>query len=163
MRKIQIGSVSTGTLRTEDLLPAFADELSVMEMSETGVKLLREVEDFLGAPNDSFLLFPSFGTLPDWESEKAGFLMDELFDALNEYAPPHMRFGAHEGDGADFGWWPTDFDDCELVTLDNLAQHLMLSYDTKQVDISCSLLVEVNDHGNTTVRQIGGDIIWDCV
>ena len=108
MRKIQLGSVSTGTLRTEDLLPAFADELSVMEMSETGVKLLGEVEQFFGAPEDS---------LPDWESEKASYMVDEFIDALNEYAPPHMRFGAHEGDGADFGWWAVDFDGCDTVNI----------------------------------------------
>jgi len=158
MRKIQIGSVSTGTLRTEDLLPAFADELSVMEMSETGVKLLREVEDFLGAPNDSFLLFPSFGTLPDWESEKAGFLMDELFDALNEYAPPHMQFGAHDGDGADFGWWPTDFENCHTVSIDQGKNG-----EGTFIDTECNLYVETNDHGNMTVKELGGAVIWDCV
>ena len=150
MRKIQIGSVSTGTLRTEDILPAFADELSIMEMSETGVKLLGEVEQFLVAPN---------GSLPDWESEKAEFLLEELFDALNEYAPPHMRFGSHDYDGADFGWWPTDFDGCHKVSIIDQGKNGEGTF----IDTECHLYVEINDHGNTTVKELGGEIIWDCV
>ena len=149
MRKIQLGSISSGTLRTEDLLPTFADELSIMEMSETGVKLLHEVEVFLGAPEDP---------MPNWESDTAGFILDELIDALNEYAPLHMRFGSHEGDGADFGWWPTDFDGCDTVSIDQGKNG-----ESTFVDTDCNLYVEINDHGNTTVRELGGAIIWDCV
>lgn len=171
MRKPQIGSVSTATLRTEDLMPAFADELSIMEMSETGVKLLREVEQFLGAPEDSFLLCPSFGTLPDWESEKADTLTNELADALNEYAPPHMWFGAHEGDGADFGWWPTDFDNCERAD-----ERHDKNGEVEFVDLDCNVYVHINDHGNVAVyttdtvadgtgsyRIYRGELIWDSV
>ena len=143
-----IGSVSTGTMRTEDLMPAFADELSTLEMSETGVQLLADVEKFLGSPE----------ALPGWDSEEAQWLMQELFDELDNHAPLHMRFGSHDGDGADFGFWPTDFDDCHRITIDQGKNG-----DHTFVDTECNLLVETNDHGNMTVKELGGKIIWDCV
>jgi hypothetical protein len=157
MAKIQIGSVSTGTLRNEDLIPAFADELSVMEASEAGVKLLDEVWKFLG--KEEPYKHPD-GPLADFESEDAGYLVDELHDALNEHAPPHMRFGSHEGDGADFGWWPVDFYGCQRT---NIGLVRPSSLEGRFVDLDCNLLVEVNDHGNMTVRELGGEVIWDSV
>ena len=145
MRKIQLGSVSTGTLRTEDLIDALSGEIKYLEIPNAQ-KILSEANE-----------------ITDFDTENASFILEEMFEKLNEYAPPHMQFGSHDSDGANFGWWTTDFDDCELVSLDNLKDHLALSYDTKQVDVSCSLLVEVNDHGNMTVKELGGAVIWDCV
>jgi len=31
------------------------------------------------------------------------------------------------------------------------------------VDTECHLYVETNDHGNMTVKELGGAVIWDCV
>lgn len=156
MRTPQLGSVSTGTLRTEDLLDAIIGEADYLFGA-----------DYLDTHADSndWIVKPltAAKAITDYDSEDAGYALDELIDALNEYAPPHVRFGAHDGDGADFGWWPVDFDGCELVSLNNLKDNVALSYDTKSVDVSCGLLVEVNDHGNTTVQKLGGEIIWACV
>lgn len=35
----------------------------------------------------------------------AFLLWDEIFDALNDYAPEGTYFGAHPDDGASFGFW----------------------------------------------------------
>jgi len=34
-----------------------------------------------------------------------------LMDSLDSFAPPGMQFGAHPGDGSDFGWWPVEEDE----------------------------------------------------
>ena len=97
MRTPQIGSVSTGTLRTEDLLDAVIGEAEYLSGSTASMsKTLRKAYDAANA-------------ITDYDSEDAGYALEELIDALNEYAPPHMHFGTLEGDGAHFGWWPTDF------------------------------------------------------
>lgn len=93
-------SVSHGTLRRQDLIPAFL----------TAIRDTPEYEQMIAAP---------FGPIPAWvedegddcewwESEEAGFLLEELFDALDSYAPDGYYFGAHPGDGSDFGFWQSE-------------------------------------------------------
>lgn len=67
------GTIISGTLKLEDLLPAFATAA--------------------GEP---------FDPQGDWIE------LERLVDVLNEQAPEGYYFGAHPGDGADFGFWPAD-------------------------------------------------------
>lgn len=43
-----------------------------------------------------------------WNSEDATILLDSLFDTLDLYAPDGYYFGAHPGDGSDYGFWKND-------------------------------------------------------
>jgi len=135
MRKIQLGSVSTGTLRTEDLIDALSGEIKYLEIPNAQ-KILSEANE-----------------ITDFDTENASFILEEMFEKLNEYAPPHMQFGSHDSDGANFGWWTTDFENCHTLSIDQ----------GKFVDTECGLYVEVNDHGSMTVKELGGAVIWDCV
>lgn len=40
-----------------------------------------------------------------WDTMEAIDFLNELYDLLNEHAPDGCYFGAHEGDGSDFGFW----------------------------------------------------------
>jgi hypothetical protein len=146
MRKIQLGSVSTGTLRREDLLNALSSEIKYLEIPDTE-KILSEANKITEAHMWTVRI-----------TENATFILEEMFEKLDDYAPPHVRFGAHEGDGADFGWWTTDFDGCDTVPIDQGKNG-----ESTFVDTDCNLYVEINDHGNITVKELGGQIIWDCV
>lgn len=132
---MNIGSVSSGTLRTEDLLEAFADELAHQ------VKLAAPHPGALN-PEHTKLIDEARDIDPD--SDDAPEIVNELMDALNEYAPPYFYFGAHPGDGADFGYWLSDSmtDDFDGLKVD----------DTSEVpsDYSGEVL-HVNDHGNMTL------------
>lgn len=149
--KVSIGTISHGTLRTEDLLEAFADELERLE----------------GAPNSLTLAVTGLLDEEDHDSddwiERASYMVNEqLFDALNEFAPAHTYFGTLEGDGSDFGFWPDagSFPDCEVhytVEPGPLAQ------ESAWVDLSCQIYVQVNDHGNVTVSELRGKEIWSAV
>lgn len=137
-----IGSISEGTLRTEDLLRAFSDELERIapDCNET-------------AEARAVLTLDSAGWSAICDSEEASELVDALSDKLNEYAPPYTYFGSNEGDGASFGFWPSMDEVDELPRVN----------DPNEVDAMGEDCVFVNDHGNITVYAADGSVIWDCV
>ena len=86
--KAEIGTVIHGTLRSEDLIPAFADELELLDEQKEFVSLVKEANKF-----------------KDWEDgEECGWLIERLVDALIEFNPEGCYFGPSEGDGSDFGF-----------------------------------------------------------
>ena len=92
-----LGSISTGTMRNEDLIPDFLDTLETLaklNKCKKHLTLIDEIENRID-------------TIPGYyDTEDADFdLNEDLFDALNEYAPPHAYFGSHPGDGSDYGFW----------------------------------------------------------
>lgn len=90
MRRPNIGTVISGTLNPEHLLP---------ELITLAVQLDSSLAD---------------------EVRGSFFVADALelvMNRLNELAPAYVYFGAHEGDGADFGFWP----DWESVEADILS------------------------------------------
>jgi hypothetical protein len=119
------GSISSGTMRAEDLCDSFAWELSTLARRAGRI---REFSD----------LIKSARTAPDDE------VLSDLFDALEQFAPPYGYFGAHIGDGADYGFWlsetmPDDFDGLKVSDLSEVPR----GYSGE--------VLHVNDHGNMTL------------
>ena len=95
------GSVSHGTMRTEDLVPCFCDTLEIVAgdtLSDGQKRRLREIRLRLEAQEFYH------------KGEDVSEDMDWLFDTLTEVAPEGYYFGAHEGDGSDYGFWCTEED-----------------------------------------------------
>lgn len=91
---IKAGTVSHGTLREEDLIPKFA---AILEDEDS------ERYNYWRAefPNCANLAF--YMTTYDERS----YALEQLFEDLDILAHNvGMYFGASEGDGADFGFWP---------------------------------------------------------
>lgn len=144
--KVNIGTLIHGTLRSEDLIPAFTSELAYL--SDGQHPLLTEINQFDWASEDIRL------NIGDSQQEIASDLVNDLMDALNEYAPAHTYFGTLDGDGSDFGFWP-DGEPFELC-------------DTKKtregwIDNDCKVIVEINDHGNVTVMDMNRNELWSAV
>jgi hypothetical protein len=97
----EIGSVSHGTMRTEDLIPVFVEALDDLKESESlsdspNKERYARLDRMLGEIEQRM-------EREDYHcSEDAEHDLESLFEALNEYAPPFCYFGAHEGDGADY-------------------------------------------------------------
>lgn len=138
-----IGSVSSGTLRTEDLLNAFAGELErILRVGDPSASQRLTHERLIRDARDA-----------DPESDDAEELADRLITALDEYAPDCCYFGTHPGDGADFGYWISDdairdgIHDREIVRASDLP----------------SYLYHVNDHGNATLYRVTLEEVWSVV
>lgn len=88
------GSVSSGTMREEDLVPAFLSVLRELD-PKTAETLEKELEEIR---KDH-----------DWDSEEISlFLNETLWDAMDACSPDGWYFGSHPGDGADYGFWPLE-------------------------------------------------------
>jgi hypothetical protein len=98
------GTIIEGTLQPRDLLPAFLSELQAIAPAEAE-RIERRFPELRRGP----LVTDSDEGWREWcESERACDALVELEDALDAAAPPGIRFGAAEGDGSDFGFWPID-------------------------------------------------------
>ena len=142
MLHADFGTVIHATLRTEDLLDAFAGELEYQcdrNKGMTGNGARRELVKNARRVNP--------------ETEDAEYTVNDLFDSLDEFAPAYSYFGSVEGDGSDFGFWPSM--DCveELPRVECGDDAKELGEDS----------VSVNDHGNVTLYGGDGKEIWSIV
>ena len=161
MAQFQIGSISTGTLRPEDLLFNFA-------------LALREFEQYWGAEHgqlyDDAIRF-SQEYCPHVEEdlatteqyEHANEMLADIQDALGTYCPPFVYFGTLPGDGADFGFWV----DMERIqeTLDaamDLERNVRNGEWEWQIE-DAGVIVNTNDHGSVTVMDMDRNVLWSVV
>lgn len=100
MHKAQVGTIIQGTLCQQDLLKAFTQELE--RLTENTNMYFMLLEEARGALRDI-----GNGPVSDTDITYVGELIEDLCSHLNEFAPEGHYFGSHEGDGADFGFWPT--------------------------------------------------------
>lgn len=141
--KPSIGSISHGTLRAEDLAVSFADELRRMAPEHDRVKEADAVQTLWAA-----------GWNDIYDDERVSELVNDLQDALNEYAPPFCYFGNTDGDGSDFGFWPCmeEIEELPCVADPNEVEN--------HLGEPCRF---INDHGNVTVYGADGSVLIDFV
>ncbi|SRR6266478_8412748 len=133
--KHNMGTISHATMRAEDLIPRFISELQYQRpLHRAHRKLIREIEG-----NMRRMKSPKY-----FENEQVQWDLEALFDALNEYCAPYFYFGAHPGDGSDYGYWLTESfqEDFDGLTVSDTSE-IPNSY-TGEV-------LHVNDHGNMTL------------
>lgn len=98
-----IGTISHGTLLTYDLAVAFLDV--IRELAPAAYQQLTVV---CGMTPDYLRALDEGRNAEYWASEEAAWFVEDLSDALSAHAPEGFYFGAHDGDGTDFGFWPED-------------------------------------------------------
>ena len=83
------GTVLRATTRPEDMIPAFMQVLEKYWPEKAS--RLKKMYNW----NESF----------DYESDDCDYFIEDLFDALDQVAPPGHYFGSHP---ADYGFWPVE-------------------------------------------------------
>jgi hypothetical protein len=138
-----IGSVSTGTLRPEDIIPDLIDLLRDLRGSlpRRIAADWRELERFYNLDNCT----------PDQDQDAHDIedhLAERLYDEINAILPPFLYCGSIEGDGADIGVWP------DWCAIDAARQDGELP-DRYDLPAGYSgLALDVNDHGNATLYYV---------
>jgi len=139
-------------MRTQDLIPAFLEELKELDEDRHAEYVAQIPEDAWEDDESSW-----------WTEEEASDLLYELFDVLDEYAPPYVYFGALEGDGSDYGFWidrhalQEAIENGEVLRVEDLSE--------APEDYEGFVLHE-NDHGNLTLYECAnGNFleIWSVV
>lgn len=156
MTKIEIGPISEGTLKTEDLLSAFADVVEEHHPRSETVVAARMYAELLEA-----------GHLNEEGEQAAAELVGDLTGILDELAPDYVHFGASEGDGACFGFWPS----IESLEEDARNGDVLKVSDLGEVPAGhIGHVMQVSDHGNVTLysfHELQGNrihtYIWSCV
>ena len=140
MAQFEVGSISTGTLNPEDLLPTFARALE------------------RHAPDHA--LVTAAYAIQVYDDGGASELINEIQAELQNYCPPFVTFGTLEGDGADFGFWP-DMDSLEEALID--PEWTLIDGELYRIPRDEAVLVHVNDHGNVTVMDLERNVLWAVV
>ena len=146
-----LGTISHGTLIPADLIQAFSDRLATMPDLDISVKELiadsiAHLEQLAGDYD------------PPVSDESAHWLLERLTDALNERAPAYVYFGALEGDGSDFGFWPDmdlleeDAEHGDGVAKINAGAGWQSTDAVSQPEI-VHYVMAVTDHGNMTLYE----------
>ena len=134
-KSIKLGSISAGTWRMEDLLPAFTN---VLERLDGSHELIQKADQFIDRWDEENVMEIT------WGEE----LVDKLQAAMNEFCPPFIYFGAHKDDPTDFGFW------LDYAALEAAMKH-------NYVD---EVRVNVCLHGNIGVSDLyTGEHIWVIV
>ena len=132
--KPPLGSVSSGTVNPEHLIPLFCEELrrqGVRSSALTKIERRASVEE-----DDAY-----------WGSEEMHWDLHELFDLLDSKSPPYCYFGGHEGDSADYGYWIgwlSLMEDTDVFKVSDLTE-VPRRYR--------GYILLTNDHGNTSLYE----------
>jgi len=160
MTQFQLGSISHGTLRTQDLLPVFLETFMALGGNVPSDLECGAYIEYLNWPNPATTACDEEDKF--WESEDAMWDMEALTDGLNNLCPPFVYFGTLEGDGSDFGFWPD---------MDRLNEELQWERDHYPDDSipdaleleDYNVIVQVSDHGNVTMMDMDRNVIWAVV
>ena len=155
----ELGSVSSGSMREEDLIHAFHDALDVLDpkrASDFAFELDALSKHWV---NDTYgCHFDHDAQVTDKDGDKmsvadlAHYVCEELFDALNEYAPSYCYFGSHPGDGSDYGFWICE----DLFYDDGFFDGLRVEDLSEVPEDYQGEVLQVNDHGNATLWTVDG-------
>ena len=144
---LRVGTVSHGTMRPEDLIPSFIWEANGLRLSQAERDIVRRITRAMHVAGY-------------YDSEQANNDCTVLFDILDAHCPDYCTFGAHEGDGSDYGVWPcldALRDDPDVHQSPNLPGE-----DKAETWAAPKYWAHVNGHGNATLYRRAGNRWVEC-
>lgn len=160
---LQIGSISEGTLRPEDLIDRYLDELERIVLSRKERGRVRSIRASYDAAIGN--------TRSEYWNDIASEDLQELSEMMENHCPDYSYFGTSEGDGASFGIWPS-IDSLEDDAIEHsryldprdprsrYASVLKMAAGDEFPSArkaTVSHIMEVSDHGNVTLYRRSGN------
>jgi hypothetical protein len=134
-KQYPIGSVSCGTMRHEDLIPAFLYEAGQHRLSKANRAEVRRIE--AASKVEGY-----------YDSEESYYdMVESLMEILESVAGPFFYFGSHPGDGADYGFWLSEEWEESLTDDGGIKVSDLAEVPADHV----GYVAVVNDHGNVTL------------
>jgi hypothetical protein len=158
-RTLSLGTISSGTLRPEDVIPELLYAAYSIRMSRADRATVRKLAREWAAmtDDDGDILDSARDSNPDADAE----IWQELADLLESYTPDYCYVGSIEGDGADIGVWPVSevlmgeyADECPRIDVSGNPRDF--------VPRSASHYIAVSDHGNATLYRRAGNRWVEC-
>lgn len=157
-RTLPIGTISHGTMRPEDLIPAFIAALDSLHLEAGQRATLRACRNEWRSALSLTRRKPG-----RWEGmyyDMIDNLMEELWIMMGDHCPCYCNFGSHEDDGSDYGVWI----DHDAMEEDRRTGDLP---ETRYVVPGYSgPAVSVSDHGNITLYEYTrgrARVVWSIV
>ena len=69
----------------------------------------------------------------------------------------YVYFGAHPGDGSDYGFWP------DIDSLEDDLRYAEPTDNPEEKIIDNDFIVQISDHGNVTMMTLDREVLWSCV
>ncbi len=185
--RIRVGTVIERTHSPYELIPAFIRELRRVAGESAVSAVINQCASSIGPSFASFMDTDYSWDRAEDDAELAAYLASDdcswdvnaLIDALSAEAPSYLYFGTHEGDGADYGYWPAwDAIEHDAVPVSRYdarrGADLLAVSDLAEVPADYfGMVYMVNDHGNSSMydarRYSDSDaghvftLVWDCV
>jgi len=135
--QFQLGTIISGTMRPEDLLPTLADVIRNIIGGDVDTEAMRAT------------------------ASDVGEVIDALIEIIQEGCPPFVYFGAHPDDGTDFGFWP---DHDALEELKQRVDYDRPRHTPPGIisDASHRVLVDFQDY-HITVMDLDRNVLWSTV
>ena len=166
--ELSIGSISEGTLKTEDIGNNLIWHLNQINLEtsdlDTYRKLKHEFSDEIEELEESAFL-PGEESEDEY-SETLEHVYDEIKAIADNYLPDYCYLGFTIGDGADFGVWPEPqlLEDTTQGSFDGYVYRSTIETNgvDEHVPAEYSHYLAVNDHGNATLWARNGDTWREC-
>lgn len=143
MSYLEIGVISEGTLRCEDIIDSMLSALKGLDSPEAKAVVERYEHD-----------------LETIHEEHLAEMRSELEDEMFEFIPPYTYFGSIDGDGACIGVWP----DIDMVQQEIREGELK---DFQEADDTfVGTVANITDHGNVSLLKFNKgqtEEIWSVV
>ena len=162
-----IGTISEGTLKTEDIGNNLIWDMDRLELDNTDLvlfkKLKREFSEEIEHLEES----------EEEYSEKLENIFDEIKEIADNYIPDYCYLGMSDCDGADFGVWtePDLFIHTSQGGFDGYVFTSTIATNgvrSEHIPAEYTHYLAVNDHGNCTLWARNGDtdtwkVCWSIV